>query len=285
MTTVVYYDEVALGRWIEEAVRKAGITVVLGAVLRDVNMDGRRVKNIDLADALRRHDDHRDRLCRRIGRRRADLAGGLCPAASRHDRQVRHADGGARKHQLRTKHPTRDRTHRRDDGEGEAVPAHAHATPVSFVIPGRGIAALNMTAHRYAARAARSRGASQLEGKDQADRARGFSRTNSRRASATRARAYGNPRHPPDPLDRRTPPAHRSTKSRNRRPSSTMPSAVPAWPVELHDTATGYVWQTFPEDHTHYVPLGSMTPGRRRQHRRRWAAASTPTSPRSPACA
>ena len=37
MTTVVYYDEVALGRWVEEAVRKAGITVILGAVLRDVN--------------------------------------------------------------------------------------------------------------------------------------------------------------------------------------------------------------------------------------------------------
>src|SRR4029079_4708951 len=49
VTTVVYYDEVALGRWTEEAIRKAGITVVLGAVLRNVNMDGRRVKSIDLS--------------------------------------------------------------------------------------------------------------------------------------------------------------------------------------------------------------------------------------------
>ena len=33
-TTVVFYDEVALSRWIEETVRKAGITVLLGAVVR-----------------------------------------------------------------------------------------------------------------------------------------------------------------------------------------------------------------------------------------------------------
>jgi flavin-dependent dehydrogenase len=36
LTTVVYYDEVALARWIEEAIRQAGITVVLGAVLRRI---------------------------------------------------------------------------------------------------------------------------------------------------------------------------------------------------------------------------------------------------------
>jgi hypothetical protein len=33
-----------------------------------------------------------------------------------------------------------------------------------------------------------------------------------------------------------------------------------AWPVELHDSDKGYVWQTFPEDHVHYIPLGSLTP-------------------------
>ena len=33
-----------------------------------------------------------------------------------------------------------------------------------------------------------------------------------------------------------------------------------AWPVELHDTGKGYVWQTFAQDHTHYVPLGALVP-------------------------
>src|SRR5437763_3627206 len=53
-TTVVMYDEVALARWIEEAVRAAGITVILGAVLRQVNRDGRRIRDIALAT---RHGD------------------------------------------------------------------------------------------------------------------------------------------------------------------------------------------------------------------------------------
>ena len=55
VTTVVYYDEVALGRWVEEAVRKAGITVILGAVLRGVKLEGRRVKRARNRDPLRRH--------------------------------------------------------------------------------------------------------------------------------------------------------------------------------------------------------------------------------------
>jgi hypothetical protein len=30
------------------------------------------------------------------------------------------------------------------------------------------------------------------------------------------------------------------------------------WPIELHDTPQGYVWEPFPEDHLHYVPFGSL---------------------------
>src|SRR6185295_10168075 len=48
-TTVVMYDEVALARWFEEKVRCAGITVLLGAVMRAVVRDGRRIRAIELA--------------------------------------------------------------------------------------------------------------------------------------------------------------------------------------------------------------------------------------------
>src|ERR1044072_7458747 len=48
-TIVVQYDEVALARWIEEEVRQAGITVLLGAVMRTVMRDGRRIWAIDFA--------------------------------------------------------------------------------------------------------------------------------------------------------------------------------------------------------------------------------------------
>src|SRR3954465_13975011 len=48
-TVVVQYDEVALARWIERAVTAAGITVLLGAVMREVRRDGRRIRSIELA--------------------------------------------------------------------------------------------------------------------------------------------------------------------------------------------------------------------------------------------
>src|SRR5712672_2336761 len=48
-TTVVLYDEIALSRWIEEAIRKAGITVLLGTILRGVTRDGGRVRALELA--------------------------------------------------------------------------------------------------------------------------------------------------------------------------------------------------------------------------------------------
>src|SRR3954466_12918460 len=48
-TTVVYYDEIALGRWIERTVRELGIQVIVGAVVREVDVEGRRIKKLHLA--------------------------------------------------------------------------------------------------------------------------------------------------------------------------------------------------------------------------------------------
>ena len=54
-TTVVMYDEVALSRWIEEAIRKAGITVLLGAILRGVTREGGSGARARSRHPLRRH--------------------------------------------------------------------------------------------------------------------------------------------------------------------------------------------------------------------------------------
>ena len=81
-TTVVMYDEVALSRWIEEAVRKADITVLLGAILRGVTRDGgssaRSISPPATATCARG-----DRLRRCDRRCRPDMGSGLSPAASR----------------------------------------------------------------------------------------------------------------------------------------------------------------------------------------------------------
>src|SRR5215469_2540588 len=48
-TTTVFYNEVALGRWLEKTVRSLGIQVVTGAVLQDVVVRDGRVLDVGLA--------------------------------------------------------------------------------------------------------------------------------------------------------------------------------------------------------------------------------------------
>ena len=46
------------------------------------------------------------------------------------------------------------------------------------------------------------------------------------------------------------------------RAGTKFPDAVArtAWPIELHDSPQGYVWEPFGDDHMHYVPFGSLVP-------------------------
>ena len=46
VNNIIVYDEVALGRWIENAIREAGITVLLGAIVREVEVKERRIRSV-----------------------------------------------------------------------------------------------------------------------------------------------------------------------------------------------------------------------------------------------
>src|SRR5215469_11853501 len=48
-TTTVFYNEVALGRWLERTVRDLGVQVVTGAVLQDVAIRDGVIDEVDLA--------------------------------------------------------------------------------------------------------------------------------------------------------------------------------------------------------------------------------------------
>jgi phytoene dehydrogenase-like protein len=48
-TMTVYYNEVVLGRWLEQTVRGLGVRTVLGTVLQRVDIDGGRINAIELA--------------------------------------------------------------------------------------------------------------------------------------------------------------------------------------------------------------------------------------------
>src|SRR5271154_6005989 len=143
LTTVVYYDEVALARWIEEAVRQAGITVVLGAVLRRVEVADRRVRHIELA--TRYGDVHVEAAGFVDSSGDAALvwqAGFACREA---------ANGPVFGTQMvilenidEAGQPTRDELGARMKEKGDTY-GLLRREGLAFIIPGRGVAAMNMT--------------------------------------------------------------------------------------------------------------------------------------------
>ena len=256
VTTVVYYDEIALGRWVEEQIRAAGITVILGAVLRDVHLDGRRVKELELAT---RYGDMRLSATGFVDAT-GDAAltwqaGFACRESA--SRQVYGTQMVVLENIDEASHPTREEMAARMTEKGEAYQL-VRRNAVSFVIPGRGIAVLNMT-HTETPLEPLAAAKSQLEGKAQADRAVQFLKAEFPKCfGQSRVRAYGNP----GIRQTRWIVGRHQLSVDEVRNGTKFPDAVgrTAWPIELHDHGAGYVWQTFPEDHTHYIPLGSLTP-------------------------
>jgi len=73
-TKTVYYNEVALGRWLERTIRSLGVKTVLGTVLQYVT-PGRPDHRDRARVPLRQRHDRGAGLRRRQRRRRPDLAG------------------------------------------------------------------------------------------------------------------------------------------------------------------------------------------------------------------
>jgi len=256
VTTVVYYDEVALARWIEEAIRKAGITVVLGAVLRQVQVDGRRVRRLELATRYGDVDVEATGFVDSSGD--AALvwqAGFACREPA--NRKVFGTQMVVLENIDETKQPTRDEIRARMTEKGDAY-GLVRREGLAFIIPGRGVAAMNMT-HVETPLDPLEASARTLDGRDQADRAVDFLRHEFPECfGKCRVRAYG------FPGIRQT----RWIKGRQQLTESDVvagrrfPDAIgrTAWPIELHDHGSGHRWHTFPENHVHYIPLASLTP-------------------------
>ena len=129
---------------------------------------------------------------------------------------------------------------------------------LAFYFPGRGTAVLNVThieappgPGRAPRRPTRREGTGRRGDRAAARRVP----EGVRRGPGARLRLSGTPA---DPLDQG---GHQLTLDEVRA-GTRFPDAVArtAWPIELHDRADGYVWETFEPDHVHYVPLRSMTP-------------------------
>ncbi len=256
MTTVVYYDEVALARWVEKAVLAAGITPIVGAVLRRVRRDGRRIESLELSTRYGDVDLRAAGFVDSSGDAALTWQAGLeCREPEDgpiYGSQMIVVEGIQEDHQ-----PSRDELAERVGEKAESY-GLVRKNGIAFYFPGRGTAVLNIT-HVETPLDPLEASRKGIEGKDQADRAVDFVRKEFPKAFAeAKVRAYG------FPGIRQT----RWVKGRHQiavdevRAGHRYDDAVArtAWPIELHNKASGYVWETFDENHVHYVPFSAMTP-------------------------
>lgn len=252
---VAMYNEVALGRWVENAILKAGVQPLTGAIIRKVNMDGRRVTSLDIAT---RHGDVRIRANGFIdasGDAAVTWQAGL-------DCRV-HKNGQIYGSQMLiiedfddSKKPDWDVMAKRIAEKGEKY-GMMRRDGFAATFPGRNVAMVNMT-HIETPLDPFDAAEKQIDGKEQADRTLVFLKNEFPEAFATaRIRAYG---LPGIRQTRWIVGTHHLT-TEEVRAATKFEDAIArcSWPLEQHHNREGYVWEVFPPDHIHTIPLGSLT--------------------------
>lgn len=250
------YDEVALGRWVERKVLEMGITPLLGAILREVQRDGRRIAALDLASRYGDVTVRADGFVDSTGDAAVVWGAGLdCREPAEgviYGSQMIVIENFEEAHK-----PTRAEMSERIRERGAAY-GMIRRDGFAMSFPGRATAVVNMT-HIENPMDPLGASKSGLEGKEQADRTMTFLRSEFPAAFANaRVRSYGLPgiRQTRWIVGR-----HHLTVDEVRA-GVKFPDCVArtAWPLEQHHNVEGYVWEPFAPDHVHYVPLGSMTP-------------------------
>ena len=254
---VVMYEEVALSRWIEKAVQEAGIKVILGAVRRGVNREGRRIRSVDLAT---RYGD-----VRLYAQSFVDASGDAVLAwnaglpcrepaeGSVYGTQIFVLEGVNTDHVPKSMEEVGERLRQRANDYGLL-----RKDGFTFAFPARGIALVNMT-HVETPLEPLAAAQKALEGKAQADRVFQYLKRKYPAAFGNaRVRSYGLV----GMRQTRWIVGRRQLTVDDVRAGTKFPDAVAqtSWPIELHDRPEGFVWEPFADDHVHYVPFRSMTP-------------------------
>jgi 2-polyprenyl-6-methoxyphenol hydroxylase-like FAD-dependent oxidoreductase len=254
-TLTVGYDEVVLGRWVEDTVREHGIRVITGAAITGVISGGDRIDSVTFATRYGPVDVAATGFVDASGDASLVWEAGLpCRLP---EREIYGSQQLVVEHVAEQDAPEPAELAERVGAKAGQYGLRRH-DGLAFHFPGRGTAVLNMT-HIEAPLEPIAAAHAQLEGKAQADRVVAFLRAEFPDAfGRARVRAYGLPGRR---QTRWAQGVHQLTIDEVRE-GTRFPDAVArtAWPVELHDTAEGYVWETFGPEHVHYVPLRSMTP-------------------------
>jgi 2-polyprenyl-6-methoxyphenol hydroxylase-like FAD-dependent oxidoreductase len=254
-TTTVYYNEVALGRWLESAIQRVGVRTVLGTVLQQVDVRDGRIAAVRLASRYGEVRVRAQGFVDASGDAALTWEAGLpcwVPERPIYGSQQVIVENV-------------DEDNRPGPGEIDACMAAKAAEygllrhgGLAFFFPGRGTAVLNVTHIEAPLEPVRASEA-QLAGKAQADGAIALLRAEFPKAfGQARVRAYG---YPGRRQTRWIQGRHQLTVDEVR-DGTRFDDAVArtAWPIELHDRADSYVWEMFGAEHVHYVPLRSMTP-------------------------
>jgi FAD dependent oxidoreductase len=252
---VAMYNEVALGRFLEKKLLEAGVTPLSGAIIRKVNLDGRRATSLDIAT---RHGDVRVTATGFI-----DATGDAALTwEAGFDCRVQKV-GQIYGSQMLVIEDFDDA--KRPDWETMAKRIYDKGLDYGMMrrdgfaasFPGRNVAIVNMT-HIETPLDPFDAAAKAIDGKEQADRTLTFLRSEFPEAFArARIRAYG---LPGIRQTRWIVGAHHLTTAEVRA-ATRFDDAIArcSWPLEQHHNREGYVWEVFPEDHVHTVPLGSLT--------------------------
>jgi len=254
MTTVIHYNEIALSRWVESAIDAAGVIPVTGAILRSVEMAGRRIKSVKLVTR------YGDVTIRAEGF--ADCSGdaALAYLAGLECREPDEKVYGSQQAVIEGINLTARQPSREELSERIAEKADAYGllrkNGLVFYSPGKEVAVLNMTHVETPLDPIEASKTAHI-GRDQVDRGIRLLRDEFPDIFGNiSVRSYG------FPGIRQT----RWIKAKHHIVVDEVvgqvkyPDAIArtAWPIELHNAPEGFVWETFGEDHVHYVPLSAM---------------------------
>ncbi|NQU70852.1 MAG: FAD-dependent oxidoreductase [Rhodospirillales bacterium] len=254
--TTVMYDEVALSRWVEDAVYREGVTVILGGVLRRAGRDGRRITELDIATRYGDVTIEAEGFVDATGDAALAWLAGL-PCREPEDGPVYGTQMLVLEGINEDHHPPREAMTARLGEKGREY-GMVRVDGFSFLFSGRGIALINMT-HVETPLEPVAASARALEGKAQTDKVVDFLKAEYPAAFGdARVRAYG---FPGIRQTRWIVGAHHLTVDEVRA-GKKFDDAVArcAWAIELHDKPESIVWESFAHDHVHYVPLGCLTP-------------------------
>ncbi|MGY6710641.1 MAG: FAD-dependent oxidoreductase [Rhizobiaceae bacterium] len=253
-TTVVYYDEVTLGRWVETSILQAGVKPILGATIMDARVENDRIASVDFMTRYGAVTVEAEGFIDASGD--AALlwqAGFPCREPANH--RVFGTQMVVLEHIDEERQPPREEISARMKEKGEQY-GLLRREGLGFTIPGRGIAAMNMT-HVETPLDPVEASAKALEGKEQASRAVEFLKQEFPECYGNaRVRSFGLPgirqtrwivgRH------------HLTVDEIKAQTKFDDAIGRTAWPIELHDHGDGHHWIVFDEDHAHYIPLGSL---------------------------